>query len=185
MSQYFSFYFARKNEDGTFGAVAPFIKEGDRFELSALITRSRSFINSEDFIELSDGRVDLSLMDEHLQNVCYAINFNNKEYSMGYAISLATMYKAAANSGLYQGYVSPADYEYLKEHDFVITEKWELDEFVSPEVVAELGKRDLIKTAFLAWGDTSYIARELVETIQDFLTFNDTSEYYFIFTTEY
>lgn len=186
MSQYFNFYLAKKNDDGLFEFVAPFVRENGEFVAKSLLERSRSFIDYRAFEDMAESRIPIEDMDEYLKRMCTSVNFQGDEYSCGYAIPYKVMRAHVMNAGIYRGYVTPSEFKYIASHDFRIEDKYEVD-LVMPEIVAENGKGDLVNVAFTAYNDTSYYANILINSVEEFVwdKNSELDNYYFVFETEY
>lgn len=188
MSQYFSFYLAKKNEDGKFSYVAPFKVNNGEFRPYSLLTRSRSFIDYEEFEELATEKIAVEDMDEYLIKFGTHTGFGDKDTKLShlYAIPVDNMIGAVGNAGVYQGYVNKSEFKYIKERHYFIESRWEVD-LVDAEIQAESPNPDLVKVSFTAYNDTGYYANILHNAVDEVLPWDEEekSKYYFVFDTEY
>lgn len=187
MSQYFSFYLARRDNEGKYHFVAPFSRnDNGEFEPKSLLTRSRSFIDKNEFEAMAFEKVALDKMDEYLYKLCKNVGFHDEEYSTGWAIPYKSIVSAGSRAGIYRGYVSPEELKYLVENKYWTESKWDID-LTPAEVVAEQGKGDKVSVAFTAYTDTSYYAHILTQSIEEIVPWDEKEQknYYFIFETEY
>ena len=180
MSQYFSFHLATKDEEGNYHYYAPMAADGSTI---SLLTASRSFIHKDDFINAAEELIPIDKMDATIKSFGVNSGWNDKEYSVAYAISIDALrtLRDAGNSGFCQGYVTREELVYIKHNNYFLESAYDVD-LVSAEEQAEHKDDSLYHVAFIDTTSSSFHAAKVLNFVYELWNVNNL---YVIFDTEY
>ena len=178
MSTYYDFYLAVKKDD-KIEAIGPYIRKEGEYRLVPIVSRSRSFIDIDDFDgwnlsidQMAEDQVELFTDDGWLKDECQSI---------AYYVPYEEI-RAMASDGLVQGYVT------LEELDMVAKAECGADAFWdiwvrSPEVAAEMDpetRKEYGHVAYIDRCSTGYICRQLINVVDPFDYGFEVKDLYFI-----
>lgn len=149
MSEYFSFYLAKRNDDGVFESLGPWGMKDDKLIPMPLVVRSRSYMNG--LRENLGATNDLTKVEESIRDV-----FGDEEYFEVGWIVMEDILNLAKNKGFKEGYVlkEKLDYIYKKQDK---EEDYDLDiyddEYVSIRRYAEMSEKERKMYAYHRWID--------------------------------
>ncbi len=163
MSTYYNFYAGKKNKDGIFEFVGPYLKNNNgELKISPLFWRSRSFIKWDKFDAI---QISVEKMSEEVAELCAdesLVMFDNggvKKYSIGYWISLATL-KSLGSDEPIRGFlpVEEATQLIASQYDPEFIE-WEMESNPIPaEAIAGMSNEERSKYSFVSYIDRSSVA---------------------------
>ena len=182
MSTYFEFYLGKKTSDGKIAMVAPFVfnPENDTFVRSSLMSRSKSFIDWEDFSEFMYPFSIEKMTDYDINFFTYKDLFNEENVkSNAYICTFAAMAQAGAKAGFRQGYIPLDNFSYVIRNGYCVDNEYDI-EMISAEEYAETeDKFKYGKMAYIVRNATDRIARTLVDATHEIVGWDD-DDYYFI-----
>ena len=163
MSTYYNFYAGKKNKDGIFEFVGPYLKnKNGELKISSLFWRSRSFIKWDEFDAI---KIPVEKMSEEVAELCadegFAAFDNDevKKYSIGYWIPLTTL-KILENDEPIRGFLPVEEAAQLiaSKYDPEFIE-WEMESRPIPaEAVAGMSNEERSKYSFVSYIDRSSVA---------------------------
>lgn len=163
MSTYYNFYAGKKNKDGIFEFVGPYLKnKNGELEISTLFWRSRSFIRWDGFDAI---QIPVEKMSEEVAELCASESFaafNNGEvekYSIGYWIPLSTL-KSLGSDEPIRGFlpVEEAIQLIASNYDSEFIE-WNMEGNPIPaEVIAGMSNEERSKYSFVSYIDKFSVA---------------------------
>ena len=163
MSTYYEFYIGMNKGDKV-EVIGPYIRKDGEYKLTPILTRSRSFIDWDDF---PAWQLPIKMMEADQEKFFTSEGWFDKGR---YSISSVVPYYdvcAMADGGLVQGYVT------LDELDFVAAKEYDpdiLDDLWvrTPEMVAEMDPEMRREYGHIAYNDqfsTGYICRQLMNAV--------------------
>ena len=163
MSTYYEFY-AAVNKGDKIEAIGPYIKKDGEYRLLPILTRSRSFINFDEFgcwvlpvEKMTDDQVGFFATEGWI---------NEENQSISYFVPYADIC-ALASDGLVQGYVTLEELDAVAESDYHLDALWDI--WVrTPKMVAEMDPETRKQYGHIAYIDhcsTGYICRQLVSAV--------------------
>lgn len=165
MSTYYEFYVAARRDD-KIEAVGPYVrKEDGSFRLTPLLTRSRSFIQWNEF-----GAWELQvekMTEDQLEHFTDTGWFDERRRSIAYFIPYREIC-AMADDGLVQDYVTLDELDRVARNDYDPECFWDLD-VRSPQAAAEMDPETRKGYGHIAYVDrnsTGYICSQLLNTAE-------------------
>jgi hypothetical protein len=191
MSTYYSFYLGAKDAEGKMNIVGPYyynMKEQET-QLSTLFEASQSFIDHREFIDAMNVLPVEEIAEKDLVHLSTKDWAGTKLSSTSYYATLGTFRSLAQenNCGLYVGYAPLAEVGYVAEQHYELESKYDI-ELVSADMAAEMSpeeRREYGKVAFVATTDTSYIAKQILDTAENLLQYvygEEKNRYYILMT---
>ena len=163
MSTYYEFYAAVK-QDEKIEAIGPYIRKDNEYRLVPILTRSRSFINFNEF-----GCWELSveqMAEEQVEFFSTEGWTGDKRQSISYHIPYKEIC-ALADDGLIQGYVTLEELNTAAASGYHPDALWDI--WVrTPEMVAEMDPETRKEYGHIAYIDhcsTGYICRQLINAV--------------------
>lgn len=163
MSTYYNFYAGKKNKDGIFEFVGPYLKnKNGELKISPLFWRSRSFIKWDEFDAI---QIPVEKMSEEVVELCADESFaafdngETKKYSIGYWIPLTTL-KILENDEPIRGFlpVEEATQLIASKYDPEFIE-WDMESNPIPaEAVAGMSNEERSKYSFVSYIDGTSVA---------------------------
>ena len=149
MSEYFSFYLAKRNDDGVFESLGPWGMKDDKLIPMPLVVRSRSYMNG--LRENLGATNDLTKVEESIRDV-----FGDEEYFEVGWIAMEDILNLAKTKGFKEGYVLKEKLDYIyknqdneDDYDLDIYD----DEYVSIRRYAEMSEKERKLYAYHRWID--------------------------------
>jgi len=178
MSTYYDFYLAVKKDD-KIEAIGPYIRKEGEYRLVPIVSRSRSFIDIDDF-DYWNLSID-QMAEDQIEFFTGEGWFSDERQSIAYYVPYEEI-RAMASDGLVQGYVT------LEELDMVAKAECGADAFWdiwvrSPEVAAEMDpetRKEYGHVAYIDHCSTGYICSQLINAVDPFEYGFEVKNLYFI-----
>ena len=161
MSTYYTFYAAKISQDNEIKILGPFaIDKDDKFQLFPILSRSRSFINIDEFDSFCYPVNESMLSKEELSKLHESAEFYNGMY---YYLPYSDV-KGHATNGLVRGYATLDQIKYAAECGYDLFCDW-MYPIYPPEVAAEMPPEEKKKYGQISYIDTmstGYLCEQLI-----------------------
>ena len=178
MSTYYDFYLAVKKDD-KIEAIGPYIRKEGEYRLVPIVSRSRCFIDIDDFDgwnlpidQMAEDQVELFTDDGWLKDECQSI---------AYYVPYEEI-RAMASDGLVRGYVTLEDLDMVAANDYSQDARWDIG-VKTPEMVAEMDqvtRKEYGHIAYIDHCSTGYICSQLINAVDPFDYGFEVKDLYFI-----
>lgn len=166
MSTYYEFYVGKKTND-KIEAIGPYARNGEVYSLIPVLSRSRSFIDWEEF---DAWTIPIEMMtDDQLDFFSSEGWTGDERYSLSYSIPYEDICAMASN-GIRQGYVTLEELDEAASSDYdpdVLYGLW----VRTPEMIAEMDPEERKKYGHIAFVDhlsTGYICGQLINAVDSY-----------------